>query len=229
MAVTLPATGVLLPDLPTDAVIYDQAFSQRLNEVLRSLSNAVEPLQRYKTNYQVLIADDTESGGVSWANQKIFAATASTTVANTVTETTLIPSGVGSLTLPANFFTVGRSIVVRLEGYIAGTASPTVRVRVKLGAVLVIDSGVQPTSIGSASRFLVDSTLTCRTTGASGAFMGQVQVHARALTLNEGSMTSATVAVDTTGTNVLDVTMTWGAASASNTVTITNAIVQDVN
>jgi len=66
MAVTLPAVS-LLPDPPQDADPYFFAQQQRLNEILQTLQNTVEPLQRYKVDGEVLTADGDESGSVSWA------------------------------------------------------------------------------------------------------------------------------------------------------------------
>ena len=159
----------------------------------------------------------------------IFTATADKTVANTTTETSLFGTGVGTLTLPANFFVAGRTIRARVRGYVSDTGSPTMQARVKLGAV-VIASVTSGAIIATGTRpFVVEAVLTCRTTGATGAFIGQIYEQYGSTGGADYSVTSATVAVDTTASNALDVMLTWSAADALNTATITNATVEVLN
>lgn len=73
--------------------------------------------------------------------QNLFAQTTNQTVANTVTETTLIDGGVGTLALPANFFKVGKSIRFELLGYHSSTANPNITIKVKLGSTVVLTTG----------------------------------------------------------------------------------------
>lgn len=173
-------------------------------------------------------ATDVSTG--RYALQKgIFAATADKTVGNTTTETTLFGTGVGSLTLPANLFIIGRTVRIVLRGYITGTANPTVRFKIKLGANIIVDTTALGTLLGAGTQhpFLFDGEIICRTTGASGAFVGQLVVASNAAAnFVDGSQTTATVAADTTASQVLDATLAWGTANAANTVTITNATVE---
>lgn len=156
----------------------------------------------------------------------LFTATADKTVANTTTQTTLYGTGVGSLTLPANFLTVGRSLRVKLVGYVEDTLSPTMQVRLKLGSSVVADSGAT-TITGSGTRiFQCEGTLTCRSTGASGTVIGQIWWLSEDAFSDGWSTTSATTTIDTTATQALDVTLEWGTANAANTCTITNATVE---
>ena len=159
----------------------------------------------------------------------IFTATADKTVGGTNTETTLFGTGVGTLTLPANFFVAGRTIRAQLSGYVSDTGSPTMQVRIKLGST-VIATALSGALITSTTRpYIVEALLTCRTTGASGAFMAQISQ--RYASSGEGtySMTTATVAVNTAASQVLDVMLTWGTSDALNTATITNAVVEVLN
>ena len=159
----------------------------------------------------------------------IFTATADKTVGGTGTETTLFGTGVGTLTLPANFFVVGRTIRAQLSGYVSDTGSPTMQVRVKLGST-VIATALSGALIATTTRpFIVDVLLTCRTTGATGAFMAQISERYASSGDSTYSLTTATVAVDTTASQVLDVMLTWGTSDALNTATITNAVVDVLN
>ena len=163
-----------------------------------------------------------------------FSQTADKTIANTVTETTLFGTGVGTLTLPANFWVVGRSVRVTLHGDFTDTGSPTVTVKVKLGATTMIDSGaITIPSLGGTEEWRCEVFLTCRTTGVSGIietnidFMYETTTGASAVEQLTISGTSTTF--DTTASGALDATFQWGTASASNTITSEIALVEVLN
>jgi hypothetical protein len=165
-----------------------------------------------------------QNNGVPGGN--LFVQTADVTIANSVAETTLLGAGQGSLTLPANFFRTGKTIKIQMRGRVSTTGTPTYRVRIKLGATTVLDTGTV-TFAGTISnnQWVVDAVITCRTTGVSGAFMSQGSFHEEPD--NRAGMTNtATIAVDTTTSKVIDVTWQWGTASASNTITATNVLVE---
>jgi hypothetical protein len=165
-----------------------------------------------------------------------FRQTADQTIANTITETTLFGTGVGSPTLPANFFTPGKSIRVSVQGdYSTLSASPgQYRVKIKLGSTILFDSTSLslPTSATTwAVSFIV--TLTCRSAGASGSVVvaGQVAI----MNSSSGGVKYAPntitqpVTVDTTGALAIDCTWTFSAASASNTTTSRDVTIESLN
>lgn len=63
----IPSTDPALPIPAPDADWYTLELNRRLREVLAQYSLLLEPLQRYKTDGQALLANDEESGGVEWA------------------------------------------------------------------------------------------------------------------------------------------------------------------
>lgn len=67
----------------------------------------------------------------------IFSQTATRTITNTTTETSQFSTGVGTLTLPANFFKVGKTIRLMLRGYISTTGTPNATIRIKLGSTVI--------------------------------------------------------------------------------------------
>lgn len=157
----------------------------------------------------------------------IFVSTSSATVANTVTETTLVGSGVGSATLAANSLIAGRGIRVRADGYI-GTHSTagTVRIRVKYGSTTVLDTGAQTmTNSLSNRRWSVDALIMTRTTGASGTVIGQGAFEYNTAATTAGAIdmvATATTTIDTTASQAISMTIEWGTANAANTITCTN-------
>lgn len=159
-----------------------------------------------------------------------FVATASATVANTASETTLLGAGAGSLTLAANSFTAGSSLIVEAWGYLSTAAAvPTLRLRFKLGSTVILDTTVKRLMLVGAltdALWRFRGRIVCRTTGATGTVFAQGEfsykepITGRWHTF-ECVSTSATT-VDTTGTLAADLMATWGTASASNTITCSN-------
>lgn len=154
-----------------------------------------------------------------------FAQTTSINVANSVTETNLTSAGVGMLNFPANFFKVGRNLRLSGSGFFSATASPTIRVRIKLGAVTLLDT-TAIVSLNETNRlFTFEANLTCRAVGASGNFFAQgvFSEFGAASTLDMAmGNTAVSGAVNTTTTQALTVTVQWGAADPGNSITLTN-------
>jgi hypothetical protein len=158
-----------------------------------------------------------------------FAQTSSVTVANTVTETGLTGAGVGMLNFPANFFKVGRNLQIRGSGFFSATASPTVRLRIKLGAVTILDTTAVVSLNETNRQFEFRADLTCRATGAGGNFFAQgVLTQYGALATLDMPMTNTAVsgAVNTTTAQALTVTLQWGTADPGNAATLTNLTIQ---
>lgn len=150
---------------------------------------------------------------------RIFNATGSVTIANDGTELTVIGTGVGNLTIPANWWRIGRSIKERVSGVISDTGTPTARFRAKLGTTVISDTtAVALAGTLSNTGWYAEVTLTCRTVGASGTIFGQVDFHYGPDNLII-SGTSAAVTVDTTAAAALNLMFTWGAADPANTIT----------
>ena len=160
----------------------------------------------------------------------VFVQTASSTVANTITETTLVTTGAGSVILPAGFFVAGRTINFKMYGTIASVLTPTLRIKAKLGAVVVIDTTAATLlTITGTNLFTTEGKITCRTTGATGTVFGQgLALYYTGVSGLAGisSPNTATSTIDTTVAQTLDITVQWGTASASNTITSTNLVLK---
>ena len=170
------------------------------------------------------------AGATSFSSGVLYVGTSTVTVANSTTETSMLGTGVGSATLPANFAVVGRTIRVRSHGFISDTATPSSTIKIKLGAVTLITStGSLPSGLSNA-EVTFEFVFTFRSIGATGTVIGQgvsritsgafVSSAARALVM------TAPVTIDTTIANAMDVTYKWGTASASNTISMTNPIIE---
>jgi len=157
------------------------------------------------------------------ADGALFQQYASVTVANTVTETSLLSTGKGITLLPKNYFSKqGVAIRIRARGTHSSTGNPTITFKVKLGAT-VIGTITGISGNGSGDEWELDSIITCRSTGGSGSVFEQgtfKELHNNGLEV--GSKNTAAVTVSTTVSQQIGLTLTWGTANAGNTLTVTN-------
>jgi hypothetical protein len=156
----------------------------------------------------------------------LFAQTAnSTTITNTTVETSLINGGVGTLTVPANGFSVGDSFRGIFGGVMNANNNQTIRIRVRAGGILLLDSGLQ--NLGSSvinDVWSLNIDFTIRQIGAAGVasivslggFHYTKTNNASVQGFGFNVVNSTTF--NTTISNTLDVTAQWGAASTGNNI-----------
>lgn len=167
----------------------------------------------------------------------LFTATASATVSNSVAETTILGSGVGSLTLAANALIAGKTIRLVVGGVYStpAAASPSLIFKIKLGSTVVATFTTTTLHSGATNeRFCVEVLITCRTTGASGTVMvdGEVSyqtVTAGVMGIDPLNNAGATTVVDTTTSQAIGVTVQWDSATSSRSITGTVVIVESLN
>jgi hypothetical protein len=73
--------------------------------------------------------------------RRMFAATSAKTVENTTTETSIVPTGVGSLAVATNYLIPGSSIRITALGTFKTAATPTLTLRLSLGPNELITTG----------------------------------------------------------------------------------------
>lgn len=157
------------------------------------------------------------------------------TVANTTVETSILgASQNGSTkTIEAGLARVGREFFLRLYGLITGTGTPTIRVRVRLGSVLIADTAavalVNNTNAGNGG-FLIECLCNVRTTGATGVL--QMPFFRASYSATQGGalnqLTSGVTAqvIDFTVAQTFDVTVQFGTADPSNQVIIVGSSIE---
>ena len=156
----------------------------------------------------------------------LFAQTGdSTPITGTTVESSLINGGVGSLSVPANGFYVGDSFNATMSGVINAANNQTIRVRVKAGSVVLLDSGVQSLTnsiINDIWTLSIDFTI--RQIGAAGvasiASFGRFTYTKtnNATVQSFGMNTINSTTFDTTVSNTLDITVEWGSNNAGNSI-----------
>lgn len=155
--------------------------------------------------------------------RSLFVQTATATCANTTTETTISSTGVGTLTLPANFFVAGKTIKIKGWGYHSSTTNPNLTIKVKFGSTVILTTGAHTMHNDTNSLWELNADITCRTTGGSGT------VFAQGLFADYGTngdhvqmVNTATTTISTTSSQAITITAQWGTASSSNTISLSN-------
>lgn len=201
-------------------------WSQESN-LLWEVSSQLEKLTCATCNIMGTSGTSGTSGIVPVAvNYGLFAQTAnSTIITNTTTETSLINGGVGTLTVPANGFSVGDSFRANLAGVMDAANNETIRIRVKAGSIVLLDSGVQGlTSAITNDIWTLEIEFTIRQLGSAGvASVASIGRFSYAKTNNNavegfGFNIINNTTFDTTISNTLDITAQWGSADIDNNI-----------
>lgn len=173
------------------------------------------------------------AGTTMYRNGVIYSNTAPVVITNTTTETSIfVASTTTQRTLGANFLVLGK--VIRIKGggvYSTDALGGQVTIRVKIGAVTI--GSVATTSLvnSAASRaFSFEVNIPVSAVGASGAV--SVDGHLSYSTgtgvraFDDITNGGATSVINTTTTQLIDITAQWGTANANNIARITNAYIE---
>lgn len=180
-----------------------------------------------------------------WEETLAWATADGTAIANTVTETIIMPN----ITIPANYLSDGRILRVTCFFRQGTTGTPTLTLRLRWG-------GVAGTVIAASGAMVLGATVTAgmgcieaiiqvRSNGATGTVfcVGKATVGDDATSTvgsatntpandfmgSAGVATPAAVTVDLTADTALSITAQWGTANASNTLTGHVYIVEALN
>jgi len=168
------------------------------------------------------------SGSGGAAGSTLFSATANAGPSNTATETSVIGTITGSKTIPANTFVNGTLIQVSVSGlYSTPTVADALTIKLKCGSTVLGTASLTLTAgVLSNGVWRVLADIAARGSGASGTLMLNTiaEFTGSALTPSEAKISNTSaVAYDFTTSCAFDVTGTWGAAQAGETLTGTTA------
>lgn len=158
-----------------------------------------------------------------------------TAIANTTTEAIIFPN----VTIPANYLSDGRVLLLKAHGRHSTTGTPTLVFALRWGGVsgtVLAQSGALTLGSGiTAAPWELELWLQVRTNGATGTVFvtGHVKCWDDAVGStgsatnapgiaamgSAGAATPAAVTIDATTDAALSLTADWSAASASNTLT----------
>lgn len=155
-----------------------------------------------------------ETGITKYQSGVIFVATADKATSGTAA-ISMLGTGVGSLTLPANFFTVGKTLKIYMTGTLTTAAAPgTVTLIAKLGSVTICTSAATTPTVSLTNvQWTLEVSMTCRTTGASGTVVGTGRLTYGTTMATIAMPATAAVTVNTTTSNAVAVTSTNSIAS----------------
>lgn len=167
----------------------------------------------------------------------LFVSTADKTVSNTVAETSIIGSGVGSLSLSSNFLTVGKTVRLRIGGvYSTPTlATPSVLIKIKLGTVIIATVTTSSLFSGASNlEFDGEILLVCRSIGASGSVVvhGDIEYStgiAGTISVDSLNNSGSETTIDTTISNTIDVTVSWDSSTSTRIVKATITTIEVLN
>jgi hypothetical protein len=168
----------------------------------------------------------------------IFTQYATVTVVSTSVETTLVGTGIGTVTLPANFFTVGKTVRITASGYYSTTqtAGQTLTIRIRLGGVagtLVLATGANSTANIITNRaWRIIAEITCRTTGATGTVFAQGLFFKCTDAISAAiwnMVNTGTITINTTASQAIAVTADWNSAAATDTISCSNLMIEVLN
>lgn len=161
----------------------------------------------------------------------LFAQTAlSTPVVFASGEATLIGTGVGTLSVPANAFTVGNSFTVRMCGTITCVNNEILHIHVRSNGITIIDAlqYTLPAITGKYWDLVLDFTVT-KIGGAGTAELfanGIFSYNKNAAVAMEGTHFGqvSNTTFNTTVTNTIDITAQWITNNAANTIRSQNFV-----
>lgn len=155
----------------------------------------------------------------------LFAQTGNSTVISATTvESTLINGGAGTLTIPANGFSIGDSFRADFGGVASFKNNDTIQIKIKAGSIILADSGPQ-TMVGATDDvWQLSANFTIRQLGTAGnasiVTLGVFHTTKQSNASPEGFAfnTVNNTTFDTTVSNTLDVTIQFSSNSALNKI-----------
>ncbi|MBI4546904.1 MAG: hypothetical protein HY707_02915 [Ignavibacteriae bacterium] len=154
---------------------------------------------------------------------------ANTAQSNIISNTTAETDFDKNYTLPANCLTVVKAVRVKAYGRLSTAATaPTLNLRLRYGGTLLtmtssVTLGASLANVG----WYFEGLIICRATGASGSV--QPNCFANFDTIVKCGTLTTPVTINTTTANVLKITASWGTASPSNAITLTNVTYEVLN
>lgn len=179
------------------------------------------------------------SEGITWATSS------GTAVANSATETILVPS----VTIPGNFLQDGRTLRLTAMGGYGTTATPTLQFRLRWGGVsgtVLAASGAITTPSGAGGGasmtacWTLKAILQVRSNGSSGTLMtnGEIILYTTGTAAgldyplasgSTGGTTPVAVTADLTADTALSLTATWGTANSANSIQLVQYNIEALN
>jgi len=174
-------------------------------------------------------------GNIPSTSYGLFAQTANGPIVTGIAEQSIVGTGVGTLSVPANGFSIGDSFTCALDGILSCVGTATIHVHVKtLSGVILADTGIIAMDAATNKAWLLSLYFTIRTLGAptigsisSGGLFSYIK---NSGTNFEGYVLSTinTTTFDTTINNELIITAQFNTGNAGNTIQSYNFTLQKI-
>ena len=181
-------------------------------------------------NGRITAASNGTGGTVSIGN---YAQTANSATINTTGEQSIVGTGVGSLSIPANIFAVGDSFHGKMGGLINATGGggrSEIILSIKTGTTILASTGVFDLDNATNQGWEVELDFTIAAIGATGTICTNGNF---AYTKNNnrqvfGYIFQDVQAIDTTVSNTLDVTVEWNVFNGGDDIYSANFVLYKV-
>ena len=175
---------------------------------------------------QVLKTDGAGTLSFNQPTTGLYAQTVvSATLTNTTTETSIVGTGVGSLTIPANHFVVGDSYHAKIGGEISAQNGDDITIRIKSGATILATTGTIALSPTTGLGWECEIDFTIAAIGVTGSICTNGNF---AYTRNtgglEGYVFQDVEVFNSTVANTLDITAEWGQAKTQDQIHSANFV-----
>lgn len=177
-------------------------------------------------------ANGSGTGNKVYHGGLLFAATANAASTTTAQTVSMVPTGIGSMTLKANSMVVGKTYRLTLLGFLATGVTPgNFTWAIKIGSTqIAATAAFAPVGNLSNRSFYLEFTFTVRAVGSSTSanvigqgYFDQI-ASSPSITRTQIMMTAVSSGFDSTADQLVDVTLTT--ASNTNTITTTTCMLE---
>ena len=180
------------------------------------------------TSGQVLITDGSGNLAFNKPTTGLYAQTVqSATLTNTTTETSIVGTGVGSLTIAANGYVVGDSYHAKIGGIMSAQNNDTITIRIKKGSTVLATTGTLTLEAVTNMAWECEIDLTVAAIGATGSMCTNGNfAYNRDTGSLEGFVFQDVETFDTTIANTLEITAEWGQAKTQDQIYSSNFVLR---
>ena len=175
---------------------------------------------------QVLKTDGAGTLSFNQPTTGLYAQTVtSATLTNTTTETSIVGTGAGSLTIAANGYVVGDSYHAKIGGVISAQNNDTITIRIKKGSTVLATTGTLTLEAVTNMAWECEIDFTVAAIGATGSMCTNGNfAYNRDTGSLEGFVFQDIETFDTTIANTLEITAEWGQAKTQDQIYSSNFI-----
>jgi len=177
--------------------------------------------------------DTILGGGVAATLYGLYSQTANSSTINTTGEQSIVGSGVGSLSIPADAFVVGDSFHAKIGGVLNATGGggrSELIVKIKAGATVLATTGVFDLDNANNQGWECELDFTITEIGATGTIctngnFAYVKDNDRKVS---GYIFQDVQTIDTTAANTLDITIEWNVLNGGDDIYSANFVLYKV-